>query len=91
MTPEQFCYWLNGFVELSGDCPPTAEQWKSIREHIQTVFSKVTPPVGGEPAKTNRSALEEYCKALSRQNSVPFDNPLIKQGKYWSTDTSPQC
>lgn len=47
MTPEQFCYWLQGFVELSGDIPPTAEQWKSIREHIQTVFKKVTPPVLG--------------------------------------------
>jgi hypothetical protein len=45
MTPEQFCYWLQGFAELSGDNPPTPEQWKSIREHIATVFKKVTPPV----------------------------------------------
>jgi hypothetical protein len=45
MTPEQFCYWLQGFSELSGDNPPTPEQWKSIREHIATVFKKVTPPV----------------------------------------------
>lgn len=45
MTPEQFCYWLQGFGELSSE-PPTPEQWKSINEHLQTVFKKVTPPVG---------------------------------------------
>lgn len=44
MTPETFCYWLNGFSELS-DVPPTPEQWKSIQEHLALVFVKVTPPV----------------------------------------------
>lgn len=45
MTPEQFCYWLQGFAELSADAPPSPAQWKSICEHIATVFKKVTPPV----------------------------------------------
>lgn len=49
MKPEQFCYWMQGFAELSGDTPPTPEQWKSIREHLALVFEKVTPPV--EPTK----------------------------------------
>lgn len=44
MTPEQFCYWLQGRAELD-ETPPTAEQWKSIREHLATVFVKVTPPL----------------------------------------------
>jgi hypothetical protein len=44
MTPEQFCYWLNGFTELN-KANPTTEQWNSIREHLSTVFKKVTPPV----------------------------------------------
>ena len=44
MTAEQFCYWLQGFAELSGDAPPSPEQWQSIREHMQTVFHKITPP-----------------------------------------------
>lgn len=42
MTPEQFCYWLQGFGELSKE-PPTPEQWKSINEHLTTVFQKITP------------------------------------------------
>lgn len=46
MTEQQFCYWLQGFAELSPSTPPTPEQWKSIREHLATCFLKVTPAVG---------------------------------------------
>lgn len=42
MTEQQFCYWLQGFAELTGDTPPTAEQWAAIREHLGTCFHKVT-------------------------------------------------
>ena len=45
MTPEQFCYWLQGFVESDGDLP-SERQWKSINAHLQTVFKKVTPQAG---------------------------------------------
>lgn len=41
MTPEQFCYWLQGFCELNGSLP-SDEQWKSINEHLQLVFNKQT-------------------------------------------------
>lgn len=44
MTPEQFCYWLQGKCELDPRLP-TEDQWKSIREHLKTVFVKVTPPL----------------------------------------------
>jgi hypothetical protein len=44
MDPLQFAYWLQGFSELTNE-PPTPEQWKSIKEHLATVFNKVTPPV----------------------------------------------
>lgn len=46
MTPEQFCYWLNGFGELTTETP-TPEQWKAIKEHLETVFTKVTPSAPG--------------------------------------------
>lgn len=48
MTPEQFCYWLQGRAELDSN-PPTPEQWQSIREHLATVFVKVTPPMPRVP------------------------------------------
>jgi hypothetical protein len=44
MTPEQFAYWLNGFAELNPSMEqPSPEQWRSIAEHLKTVFVKVTP------------------------------------------------
>lgn len=43
MTPEQFCYWLQGRAELLPDQPPSAEEWQAIRDHLATVFVKVTP------------------------------------------------
>lgn len=47
MTPEQFCYWLQGAVEHhaaeNGNKPPSMAQWKAIVDHLQTVFKKETP------------------------------------------------
>jgi len=47
MTPENFCYWLQGFSELNGQAP-TEDQWKSIAEHLELVFKKVTPAGPGQ-------------------------------------------
>lgn len=44
MTPEQFTYWMQGFAELNTE-PPTAAQWRSMREHLALVFQKRTPPL----------------------------------------------
>lgn len=44
MTPEQFVYWLQGFVEINNTSKsPSADQWKVIEDHLKTVFHKVTP------------------------------------------------
>lgn len=48
MTAEQFAYWLQGYAELNAE-PPSAEQWKAIREHLALVFMKVTPQFGIGP------------------------------------------
>lgn len=46
MTSEQFAYWMQGFVELTpGMATPSPEQWEAIKQHLQTVFMKVTPPL----------------------------------------------
>lgn len=42
MTPEQFAYWLQGFAEVS-DRSPNVHEWKIIKDHLATVFKKVTP------------------------------------------------
>lgn len=58
MTPEQFVYWLQGFAELQ-PTPPSPEQWQSIREHLATVFKKVTPPVQA-PVLPPKPPLEQW-------------------------------
>lgn len=42
MTPEQFAYWLQGYVEIRGSAP-TSGEWEVIKDHLATVFKKVTP------------------------------------------------
>ena len=43
MTPEQFTYWLQGFIEMNAGKEPTKHQWKIINDHLKTVFHKETP------------------------------------------------
>ncbi len=45
MTPEQFVYWLQGFVEIreKQEVGLTEREWDIIKDHLQTVFHKVTP------------------------------------------------
>jgi hypothetical protein len=53
MTPENFCYWLRGFIELSGDdAELSPEQVKMINEHLDLVLKKVTNPLQTAPTST---------------------------------------
>lgn len=69
MTAEQFAYWLQGYAELTGDQPPSAEQWASIREHLQLVFKKVTPPV--LPATKPLSQIDAEWPYATRVSNPP--------------------
>jgi hypothetical protein len=45
MTPEQFVYWLQGFVEIreKQEIGLTEREWDIIKDHLKTVFHKATP------------------------------------------------
>lgn len=43
MTPDQFAWWLHGWTEIQGGAVPSAAQWQVIRDHLDLVFTKVTP------------------------------------------------
>lgn len=46
MTPENFCYWLQGYFELNavnGSNTLTDTQTKVIQEHLQKVFTTPKP------------------------------------------------
>lgn len=45
MDPLNFCFWLHGYLELSGADDPsilTAHQVKMVREHLGLVFNPPT-------------------------------------------------
>lgn len=42
MSSEQFIYWLQGYVEISGEYP-SPEEWQIIKDHLKLVFEKHTP------------------------------------------------
>ncbi|MDH5219214.1 MAG: hypothetical protein OEX19_16030 [Gammaproteobacteria bacterium] len=46
MTPEQFCYWLQGTMEIMNPESLNAKQIQIIKDHLQLVFNKVTPDRG---------------------------------------------
>lgn len=67
MTPEQFCYWLQGFGELTPE-PPTPEQWQAIKAHLDAVFRKVTPLVqGANPQAIPNRGLADAVARPSQQ------------------------
>lgn len=40
MTPEQFAYWLQGFVEMNNKSHhPTPRQWDLIKKNLKKAFS----------------------------------------------------
>lgn len=44
MTPEQFCYWLQGYTETrESPYSPTKREWDIIQDHLKLVFDKRTP------------------------------------------------
>lgn len=43
MTPEQFTYWLQGFIEMENPKTLSLRQTKIIKDHLELVFKKETP------------------------------------------------
>jgi len=75
MTPEQFCYWLQGRAELDPN-PPSFEQWQSIREHLQTVFTKVTPLVQRKEGPDHQISPMTPSVWPFQPNTAAAPNPL---------------
>ena len=43
MTAEQFTYWLQGFIEINDPKTIGEKETQIIKDHLSTVFNKVTP------------------------------------------------
>lgn len=83
MNAEQFAYWLQGFAEDNAE-PPTPEKWQSIRDHLQTVFVKVTPTYI-PPLTVDQFGSHERLRTMEVRpsdaygpfNRFPFNQPVI--------------
>lgn len=77
MEPRDFCYWLQGFCELTAQAP-TQQQWDVIMEHLNLVFDKRTSVVStGAPG--SYGPLTNYLNPLVDIN--PFTtNPELTSG-----------
>ena len=53
MTPEQFCYWLQGKMEGRDISTINHTELVVIRDHLKTVFNKVTPNTVFDLTKLN--------------------------------------
>lgn len=46
MTPSEFCYWLQGYLEISKATTLDAEKLECVRKHLELAFVKVTNKPG---------------------------------------------
>ena len=46
MTPEQFCYWLQGYIEMEKPEVIGSLRTQVLKEHLNLVFDKQTPNYG---------------------------------------------
>lgn len=74
MTSRDFAYWLQGFAEIGGGAPPTAEQWKVIQNHLNLVFVHEIDPSMPDP-KGKLQAAHDGGPAFPRP---PFGKELIR-------------
>lgn len=86
MTPENFCYWLQGLLEVGDPTTLNQNQIKIIQEHLNLVFTKLTPDIADQKAtqqilsdlfKQNKTLLPYKPDGLYYPNILP----LIKKGK----------
>ncbi len=83
MTPEQFCYWMQGFVEMNQENDTiTEKQWLIIKDHLKTVFTKVTPDRNiskklESPLDDQLSEIMERIKELQKKDAIniPYHPP----------------
>jgi len=68
MTPEQFAYWLQGFAEIHNSAP-TTQEWTIIKDHLATVFKKITPD--RQPYPLGPGVAEPYRGPVN-----PMINPI---------------
>lgn len=79
MEPKDFCYWLQGYMELSGDeAEFTPQQVQIIRDHLSLVFKKETPlRLKVDETKITTNPPFKWPTPLDKLYEDPFNKPTI--------------
>lgn len=74
MSPEQFVFWLRGYMASSGPAICTKGDWKAIEAVLKTVNSPIEDAAWLEEARARlRREKEEYLRTLPP--AVPYTAP----------------
>jgi hypothetical protein len=72
MTSRDFCFWVQGFAEVSEDVP-TAKQWQIIKKHLAMVFKYEIDPSIPDPS----GALQNLHDGVT-SGAVPVDGTTYR-------------
>lgn len=75
MTPIEFCYWLQGALELGGNKSFSEEQVQVLNEHLNLVFAKVTSPT--KLPKIGPGVASPGLTPLDGIRQVPWVGPYL--------------
>lgn len=60
MTSRDFCFWLQGFFELTAETGMSKEQAEMVQRHLALVFThEIDPSMGGAAHQTKLDAVHD--------------------------------
>ena len=82
MEATDFCYWLQGFFELSEDKKLTPKQVEIIKDHLQLVFNKVTPDRSSSASMpSNSTSSGPICNISTKDENQSINDILSNVDK----------
>ena len=100
MTPENFCYWLQGWFELNKTIDhregASKETLAMIDNHLKLVFNKLTPKISDkeEPKQPvnvpyqSKKSVHDILKEVSKNDPVLFNNDKLVD---WNAPVKVTC
>lgn len=83
MSPENFIYWLQGFLEIADPAMLDDAQITIIKNHIKLVLTKVTPDIKIDPngfdripKRSLRIAVDPDTKECSKAANIEINDDM---------------
>lgn len=91
MTPENFIYWLNGFLEIAKPTTINEEQIQEIKNHIALVLEKKTPVVQNNVKFFNRDLNLPSTTGIPFNGYTPYPSGPQSDGLVVYKGTQASC